>query len=92
MLGPGRTRERLTALFFLGVLMLVPPLLVIFNTPTRILGVPALYLYLFVAWALLIALLALAIERGDAAGDHSEIGRQTPAKDAPAAAGEASDA
>lgn len=89
---PGRTRERLIALFFLGVLLFAPPLLIVFNAPARILGVPALYLYLFVAWVLLIALLALAIERADAADDLGDEGRERPATAGQQAAGEPTDA
>jgi hypothetical protein len=63
---PGLTHERLVALFLLGVLIFTPPLLGIFNTPDRILGLPTLYLYLFAAWTLLIVLVALAIESSDA--------------------------
>jgi hypothetical protein len=63
---PGLTHERLVALFLLGVLLFTPPFLGIFNTPDRILGVPALYLYLFVAWTLLIVLVTLVIESSDA--------------------------
>ncbi len=54
--------ERLVALFLLGVLLLNPPLLTIFDEPVLVAGVPALYLYLFAAWALLIVLLALVAE------------------------------
>jgi hypothetical protein len=64
---PGRTRELLVALFLLGVLLFTPPLLLIFNNATRILGIPLLYLYLFAVWAVLIALVAFAVER---AADH----------------------
>jgi hypothetical protein len=63
---PGLTHERLVALFLLGVFLFTPPFLGIFNTPDRILGLPSLYLYLFAAWTLLIALVTLAIERSDA--------------------------
>ena len=49
--------------FLLGVLLFAPPLLIIFNKATRILGIPTLYLYLFAVWAALIALVALAVER-----------------------------
>jgi hypothetical protein len=63
---PGLTRERLVALFLLGVFLFTPPFLGIFNTPDRILGLPSLYLYLFAAWTLLIVLVTLAIERSDA--------------------------
>ena len=57
------THERLVALFMLGVLLLVPPVLVVFNRVERVLGVPLLYLYLFAAWALLIGLAALVARR-----------------------------
>ena len=54
--------ERLVALFLLGILMLTPPLMLIFDRSAEISGIPVLYLYLFVAWAVLIALLAFATE------------------------------
>jgi hypothetical protein len=66
MTRPGLTYERLVALFLLGVLLFTPPFLGIFNTPERTLGLPSLYLYLFAAWTLLIALVAIVIERSDA--------------------------
>lgn len=47
--------ERLIALFLLGLLLFNYPLLAMFNAPTFVLGVPKLYLYLFLAWAALIA-------------------------------------
>ena len=63
MQAPSRTREFLIALFVLGVLLLTPPLLVVFNQATRLFGVPVLYLYLFAVWATLIALVAFSVER-----------------------------
>ena len=62
MLSPERYAERLTALFFLGVVLFNPLVLGIFDAgaDSGILGVPTLYLYLFTAWAALIGLLALA--------------------------------
>ena len=63
MLRPNRTHERLVALFLLGVLLFTPPFLTLFNNATRVLGLPALYLYLFAAWVLVIVLAALAVER-----------------------------
>jgi hypothetical protein len=63
MLRPNRTHEGLVALFLLGVLLFTPPLLALFNTATRVLGLPALYLYLFAAWAAVIVLAALTVER-----------------------------
>ncbi len=71
MLRPSRTRELLIALFLLGALAFAPPLLIIFNKATRILGIPALYFYLFAVWAALIALVALAVERRRADDDES---------------------
>jgi hypothetical protein len=63
---PGLTHERLVALFLLGVFLFTPPFLGIFNTPDRILGLPALYLYLFAAWTLLIVLVTMVIESSEA--------------------------
>jgi hypothetical protein len=63
---PGLTNERLVALFLLGVLLFTPPLLWVFNSPDRILGLPRLYLYLFAAWTLLIVLVMIVIERSPA--------------------------
>jgi hypothetical protein len=51
-----RTSERLVALFLLGTVLLVPPVLLVFNRPMRVLGIPTLYLYLFVIWIVLIFL------------------------------------
>lgn len=53
----------LVPLFLLGCLLFTFPLLSLFNTPDTVFGIPTLYAYLFAAWALLIALLALAVER-----------------------------
>ncbi len=54
--------ERLIALFLLGLLLFSPPLLGIFDLPETALGIPVLYLFLFVAWFSLIILTALTIE------------------------------
>ncbi len=53
-----RAGDRLIAVFLLGVVALLPPVLLIFNRPERVLGVPILYLYVLVAWSLIIALSA----------------------------------
>jgi hypothetical protein len=53
-----RVTEQLVALFLLGALLLLPPVLLVFNRPVRVLGLPVLYLYVFAAWAMLIALTA----------------------------------
>ncbi len=56
--GSPRNR-RLSALFWLGLLLFNYPLLSLFDVPVIILGVPLLYGYLFGVWLLLIFLLAL---------------------------------
>jgi hypothetical protein len=73
--------ERLVALFLLGLLLFNYPLLAMFNTPRLVLGVPALYLYLFVAWAVLIGGAALVLrltEPGDAAAPDGRARRPPP--------------
>lgn len=51
--------RRLVGLFLLGVLLFNFPLLHLFNRPIVVLGLPALYLYLFSAWCLVILLMLL---------------------------------
>jgi hypothetical protein len=55
--------QRLVALFLLGGLLFNYPLLAVFNVAAEAFGIPALYVYIFVAWALLIGLLAIVVER-----------------------------
>jgi hypothetical protein len=62
---PSLATERLLALFAAGWLVLNYPLLALFGRLGTVAGIPALYLYLFVAWALLIAGIALAVGRAD---------------------------
>jgi len=61
----GRTRPRLLALFLLGCLLFNYPLIALSNVRATVLGVPALYAYLFAAWALLIVLAAVIVERAE---------------------------
>jgi len=62
--GAARRRgERLLGLFAAGVVALNYPLLSVFAGGGLVGGVPALLLYLFSVWALLIALTALALRR-----------------------------
>ncbi len=56
---PGSIGERAIALFLLAFLAFNPPLLSIFSADRMPLGVPLLYLYLFCAWAAIIALVAV---------------------------------
>jgi hypothetical protein len=62
---PSRKGERLIGLFLLGCLLFNFPLLALFNVRATAFGIPLLYAYLFAAWALLIALVALIMERSD---------------------------
>lgn len=55
--------ERLAGLFLLGCLLFNYPLLALFNREGLFAGVPPLYAYVYAAWALLIVLLVLVIER-----------------------------
>ena len=59
---------RFVALFLMGAVAINPPLLAIFDVDTLVLGVPLLYVYLFTAWAVLIALVRLVAERTDEPG------------------------
>ena len=60
-----RKGQRLVGLFLLGCLFFNYPLLALFNVRATFLGVPMLYAYLFAAWALLIVLVAVIMERTD---------------------------
>ena len=54
--------QRFVALCMLGMLLFNYPILALFNVAGTLLGVPVLYAYLFIAWAALIALMALVAE------------------------------
>jgi hypothetical protein len=60
---PNVKGQRLVALFVLGNLLFNYPLLALFNQPDTALGIPLLYVYVFGAWTLLIALLALTVQQ-----------------------------
>jgi len=55
--------QRLVVVFLLGVLLFNYPLLALFNRAADVAGIPLLYVYIFGAWGLLIALAALVVER-----------------------------
>ena len=59
---PTMKGPRLVAVFLLGVLLFNYPLLALFNRDVSVFGIPLLYAYIFLAWALLIGLLALVTE------------------------------
>jgi hypothetical protein len=60
-----RSGEKLVALFVLGIVLFNPLVVGMFDAgaDTRMFGIPALYLYLFAGWALLIGLVAVVAER-----------------------------
>ncbi|HET9651955.1 MAG TPA: hypothetical protein VFP36_07180 [Usitatibacter sp.] len=60
-----RRGQRLLALFLLGCLLFNYPLVALFNVKATLAGIPVLYAYLFSAWAILIALLAVIMERAE---------------------------
>ncbi|MCC5810363.1 MAG: hypothetical protein JJU06_08315 [Ectothiorhodospiraceae bacterium] len=62
--GQPRRRERLIALAIIGFLLLNYPLLAIFATDIRVLGLPLLWVYLFAAWVLIIACTGFLLRRG----------------------------
>ena len=62
-MGSGLKGQRLIAIFLLGCLLLNYPLFSLFAGDSRIAGIPLLYVYVFVVWALLIALMAYVVER-----------------------------
>ena len=59
----GLKGQRLIALFLFGALFLNYPLFSLFAGPTLVVGIPLLYIYVFVVWAVLIALIAIVVER-----------------------------
>lgn len=93
MTRPGITTERLLALFLLGIVVFTPPFLGIFNTPRLILGIPILYLYLFAAWGLLIALVALTVRGATDDDDDGTVatGPSAVARDASIEVGRSSE-
>lgn len=58
-----RRAHRMIALCMLGCVLFNFPILALFNVPGTLFGVPVLYAYLFIAWALLIALMAWVAEQ-----------------------------
>lgn len=55
--------QRLVAVFALGVLLLTYPILSLFSRDQTLFGVPTLYVYIFVTWAVLIGLFMIIVER-----------------------------
>lgn len=60
---PSGRKERLAAVFLLGIMLFTPPLLAVASRDTMVAGIPLLYLWLFGGWLALIAVMALVVER-----------------------------
>lgn len=66
---PGRLlAPRLAVLFLAGLALFGYPFLGLFAEPAATGGVPSLYVYLFLAWALFVVAIALLAEPGPEAG------------------------
>jgi hypothetical protein len=60
-----RLAARLAAVAVLGFVLLVPPLIAVFDRGARVAGVPVVWVYLFLAWAAIIGLVAATVRRTD---------------------------
>jgi len=58
-----RKTHRLVALCLLGCLLFNYPILALFNVNGAVFGIPVLYFYIFSAWAVLIVLMGLTVDR-----------------------------
>lgn len=69
---PGDIEERSIALFLLGLLLFSPLVMRIFDrgADVTVFGIPLLFAYVFLAWALVILILALVVERLRPDGDE----------------------
>ena len=54
--------QRFVALCMLGLLLFNYPILALFNVTGTVFGVPLLYAYIFIAWVVLIAMMAFVAE------------------------------
>ena len=57
-----KKHQRLLALFLLFLMLFNYPVISIVNRPVLVGGIPLLYLYLFLAWLLMIGLLAWVVK------------------------------
>jgi hypothetical protein len=66
MKGPAGSEQfggRLVAVAVLGFLLLVPPLVSIFDRGGQVFGIPGIWVYLFLVWAVIIGLVAALVRR-----------------------------
>jgi len=67
-----RQGERLIGLLLIGLIAINYPLLALFSKTVLWFGIPALYLYLFVFWALFIGLAAAVMKKRDSSGSGAQ--------------------
>ena len=78
---PARLTEWSVAAFLIGFMAFSPPILAIFGAEVMVFGLPLLYLYLFVTWALLILSVAWIAGFGiGSPSDQAERDRPSGAK------------
>lgn len=66
-----RAENAALALPVFGALLMVPPLLSVFNVPEKLFGIPLVALYLFTLWIALIAAAMLLFRRRTEEQDNS---------------------
>jgi len=60
----GQKTRRLVGIFLLGLALSNYPILSLFNLDRLFLGIPLLYLYMFISWWVIILLIILVIKPG----------------------------
>ncbi len=61
--------QYLLTLFFAGIFLLNYPVMALYNKNTKLLGIPSLYLFVFVFWLLMIVLTYLIIQKTKSKND-----------------------
>lgn len=73
MIAGRRHRENIIILFVAGLLALNYPLLSIFEVGQLVLGIPLLYLYVYLVWLVIIVVMAIVVARSELrAGERSD--------------------
>lgn len=58
-----RLNARLAAVAVLGFVLIVPPIVTVFDSGAQVFGVPLIWAYLFFVWAAIIGFVALLVGR-----------------------------
>ncbi|MAL80544.1 MAG: hypothetical protein CMN55_15805 [Sneathiella sp.] len=83
MIRTGRKKEWSILLFVVFLIALLPPVIMIFDTPRRLLGIPIIFLYLFTVWGAAIALTALGAKRGKGRETDTPLSEQVAGEPSP---------